>query len=105
MRMNPDGTDEFRRALAQAAHKNYHQKILAGITVIDFIGETAEFAGMENAVLRDYVWLWSCPEGGNCEWMKWWEAQQYEASDSNLTAEPRLIPLIDMSKQSMRAAQ
>jgi hypothetical protein len=73
--MTTENLQESRRALAHAAHKYYHQSAIAGRTA-DFRGESTELAGMNTAGLRDYVWLWKCPDLGDCAWMKWWETEQ-----------------------------
>jgi hypothetical protein len=68
--MTSDGVEEYTRALAHAAHKHYHQGPLPGRSVADFRAEMEGIAAMNTAELRDYVWLWLCPERGNCGWMK-----------------------------------
>jgi hypothetical protein len=76
MHMPSDIVEESKRALAHAAHKYYHQRPSAVNSVPDFRAEMAAFAEMNTAVLRDYVWLWMCPDNGNCGWTKWWEAER-----------------------------
>jgi hypothetical protein len=69
---------ESTRALAHAAHKHFHEAGLPITSAVDFRAEMERLAAMNTAELRDYVWLWMCPDRGNCDWMRWWEAERSE---------------------------
>jgi hypothetical protein len=66
---------ERSRLFGRATHKNHHLKVLPGMNRADLEIDLQQFLLMSNEQLQDFIGGWTCPDRGNCAWVKYIEAE------------------------------